>query len=110
MFDSQRYAGLISPEILAAMDRWGQHGYKPGDFLTAVMKNDLMLSMGKADSGNQQALLHICSYVYNELPGSCHGSVEKFEAWQKRHEERRKLAEQFAQQTESEQGEEVKRG
>lgn len=89
MFNSADYVSKIRPEILAAMNRWGQHGYKPGDFLTAVMKNDLMDAMGRADIGNRHALFDICTYVYNELPGSCHGNEEKFETWAEQHRVRR---------------------
>lgn len=77
---SSTYA-VIRRDILDAMDRYGQHHIPLGDFLTAVMANDLMAAIGRADDDNRQVLWNICGYVYNELPSQCHGSPAIVEAW-----------------------------
>jgi hypothetical protein len=40
-----------------------------------------MESFGRADIENKATLFEICSYVYNELPSSCHGSPEIVKEW-----------------------------
>lgn len=73
----------IRPDIKAALDGWAD-GSRPfvGDFLRAVLSNDLMGAVGRADHDNIRVLPAICSYVYMELPGPCHGSPEIVSEWQ----------------------------
>jgi len=52
-----------------------------GDFLYAVLSNDLFEAMGRADENNRAALFDICKYIWNELPSICWGSPEKVRAW-----------------------------
>lgn len=72
-------------DIKASLDRWVSIGCPTGDFLKAVLCNDLMGAMGRADDDNRRDLFAICAYVYNELPGDCHGSPEIVKAWYERH-------------------------
>lgn len=58
-------------------------GVIPGSFLHAVLANDLMEAMGKADIWNRQALFHICAYIWEQLPAGSHGSYETVQAWSK---------------------------
>lgn len=67
----------IRHDIRAALDRYAQEGMLLGDFLTAVVENNLMQALGRADSYNRATIHQICSYIYNELPSTCHGSPEK---------------------------------
>lgn len=87
----------IRPDIREALDAWGT-GERPycGDFLRAVLSNNLMEAVGRADADNLRALPVIASYVYNELPGNCHGSPEIVEAWDRVHRDRL-MAEREAQ-------------
>lgn len=62
-----------------ALERYIVHGIEPGGFLTAVLCNDLMGAMSRADIDNKRAIHDICSWIYNEAPSSCHGSYEKME-------------------------------
>lgn len=71
----------IRADIKEALDSWAACGLLPGDFLTAVLQNDLMEALGRADSYNRATIFQICSYIYNELPSTCHGSPEKVEAY-----------------------------
>ena len=82
---------LRLPEpIYEAIESWIEHGYEPGHFTTAVLCNDLAESIGRADETSLLCLADIVKYVYNEAPGPCWGSKEKFVAWKKMHEERRR--------------------
>lgn len=77
----------------AALDAYANEGVPTGDFLRAVLSDKLMESFGRADAENRRDLFEICDYVYNELPGLCHGSPEKVVAWLRLHAERREKVE-----------------
>ena len=61
-----------------------QHGYMPGGFLTALLCNDLMTAVGRADHWNKQCIADIATFVYNEMPADSWGSYEALEAWCKK--------------------------
>lgn len=69
----------IDKFIIDSLERYSKHGIETGGFLRAVLENDLMLAIGKADSYNRENLHAICIYIYNELPHSIWGSREKVE-------------------------------
>ena len=58
-----------------------EHGIEPGDFLTAVISNDLKGSFAVADEINRDRLFDIVSFFYNEAPMDCWGSRERMAAW-----------------------------
>lgn len=66
------------------IDNYVNHGLEPGGFVRAVLENNLLLSLGKADEENRRDIWEICMYVYNDIPASCHGSPEKVDNWMKR--------------------------
>lgn len=39
-----------------------------------------MGAMGRVDEDNRKDLHKICSYIYNKIPSTCHGSPEKVKA------------------------------
>ena len=71
----------IRQDIKEALDRWGDRGLPPGDFLRAVLENDLMKAMGRADSYNRATIFQITQYVYSKLPSTCWGSPEVVDEW-----------------------------
>lgn len=72
----------IRPDIKQSLDGYAS-GERPfiGDFLRAVLAHDLFESVGRADQDNLEALPAIVGYIYNMLPGNCHGSYEIVDAW-----------------------------
>ena len=66
-----------------SIDRYARERCPTGDFLRAVLENDLMEAVGRADEGNLLCLHEICSYVYNHIPADCHGSREIVKVWLK---------------------------
>lgn len=72
----------ILPEHLrGGMKRYIENGIKPGSFLTAVICNDLVRTLGLADQTSVSCLMDIGNFFYNEAPGPCHGSKEKMDKW-----------------------------
>lgn len=67
---------MIDNFIKDSLKRYVERGIEPGGFLTAVLENDLMGAMGRADAINRANLHNICRYVYNELPSHIWGSRE----------------------------------
>lgn len=54
---------------------------RPGEFLMAVIFNDLRNAVGHADAENLQLLPLYVRWFYNRAPAACHGSPTKFVAW-----------------------------
>jgi hypothetical protein len=81
---------FIIPEHMGeALDEYVDRGRPVGDFLYAVLTNDLFEACGRADMHNAPNLTAYCAWLYNEAPSQCYGSREKVVAWLKRHQEER---------------------
>lgn len=76
------YPGVRS-DVIQSLDDYVNRGWQPGGFITAVLENNLMEALGRADFYNRESIFEICSYVYNELPLNSWGSREKVSAWLK---------------------------
>lgn len=66
---------------LGALDRYLRLGIRPGDFLCAVLENDLKGCMSFGDEDNLAALHPLVMYLYNEIPSFAWGSPKKVESW-----------------------------
>lgn len=73
----------MSDYVKSSLDDWAEIACPVGGFLTAVLENNLVEAMGRADMSNRHSLFSIVTYAYNELPADCWGSKEKVEAWRK---------------------------
>ena len=76
---------ILEPDDLDSITLYVEHGCPPGGFLSAVLANDFMEAVGRADSQNIHRLAAWAAYVYNEIPSSCHGSYEAVRAWTEQH-------------------------
>ena len=61
--------------------RYVKYGEIGGSFLTALLENDFMDIMGKADDKNRRALKNWARFIYNALPSGCWGSREQVIRW-----------------------------
>lgn len=71
----------ISAHMLDALKRYTEKHCPVGDFLTAVLENNLSEAVGKADDYNLRNLPAFVGYLYNEAPSQCWGSKEKVKKW-----------------------------
>ena len=71
----------IPERMMGGLERYFESHIAPGDFLTAVLQNDLMEAMGRADDENIANLPAYAGYLYNEAPSGTYGSVENFNNW-----------------------------
>ena len=58
-----------------------ESGCKPGGFLSAVLSNDLMASLDRADNTSLAVLFAIVSWLHNEVPTACYGSPQRVRSW-----------------------------
>lgn len=72
----------IPPRMMSGLENWVLYGVKPGDFLTAVLENNLINAVSRADSENLKNLPAYAIYCYNELPQGAWGSKAKVDQWE----------------------------
>lgn len=72
---------LLPAAIKGGLDLYAEYGYPVGGFLRAVLSNDFMDAIPRADPESLATIRAIAIYVYNALPGDCHGTREKYNAW-----------------------------
>lgn len=78
---------LIEPRFRESIDAYVATGRPTGGFLAAVLSNDLMDAIGRADAHALDNLPHIVSYIYNAVPNGCWGSRERVREWVRAHRE-----------------------
>jgi hypothetical protein len=66
--------------------RYVEDGTKPGDFMVAVLSNDLVGALERADPINAARIHDWAIWLKWEAPGNCWGSSEKVAAWINRRE------------------------
>lgn len=71
----------LPQSLRGAAYRYVEYGILPGDFLIAVLSNDLKEACARADDDNRNRLFDIVSWFYNEAPSPCWGSPEKVRVW-----------------------------
>lgn len=70
--------GYITRE---ALEYYVNEGLRPGNFLYAVLCNDLREAVAYADPYNYRNIGDIVNYIYHHLPSECWGSPKKVQAW-----------------------------
>tara|TARA_Y100000310_G_scaffold42170_1_gene39435 strand:- start:3001 stop:3273 length:273 start_codon:yes stop_codon:yes gene_type:complete len=72
---------LLPERLRGGVRDYIEEGNPPGGFLTAVIQNDLMGSLRRADGSSRKHLFDIGFFFYNEAPGNCWGTPEIMAAW-----------------------------
>lgn len=71
----------IPAHMMSRLNAYINHGDPVGDFLRAVITNNLKEAVGRADDTNINLLPAYVIYLYNEAPALCWGSQERYDAW-----------------------------
>jgi hypothetical protein len=71
----------IPIRIQVALNRYLTSHIRPGHFLTAVLENNLVDAMSRADEECLTTLRDLVIFIYNEVPSKCWGSPEKVKKW-----------------------------
>lgn len=72
---------LVPRHIHRGLCLWICAGIEPGDFLQALLKNDLKETFARADDINKHAVLSIVTYMYNYAPIGAWGGEKRYEEW-----------------------------
>ena len=67
--------------MISAVDNYLFRRCPPGNFLTALLSNNFIEAVGRADNNNSARLVQWAELLYNELPSACWGSPEKVKSW-----------------------------
>jgi len=73
----------IPKRMMGGITRYIENGIPPGDFLTAIICNDLAQAVSRADDENIANIPAYVGYFHNEAPSGCWGSYEKMGIWMK---------------------------
>lgn len=71
----------IPAHMQEAIRRYVVRGIQPGDFLTAVITNNLRLAVFSADDTNLPLLPLYVRWFHNVPPGACQGSAANMTDW-----------------------------
>lgn len=71
----------MKPQTVESLENYRDYGIPTGDFLSAVLTNDLLRAVHHGDYENLRDLVEIVRYLYNDFPADCWGSKEKVKAW-----------------------------
>lgn len=72
---------LVPYHLLPGLVRYFMDRVLPGDFLAALLRNDLMKAVGHADDTSFAALPRLCQFLHNFAPPQSFGSSAAVTAW-----------------------------
>ncbi|MCK4759329.1 MAG: hypothetical protein KAT69_04740 [Candidatus Aminicenantes bacterium] len=78
---------LIPTHMRYGVEMYVEKGQRPGAFLVAILENNLIESVARADSTNRDHIIEWAKFLYTEMPSRSWGSKEKVEAWIKARKE-----------------------
>lgn len=79
----------IPDQMMDGLLLYVNDGILPGSFMQAVLSNDFVGAVKRADHANMYNLPAYADFLYNRAPEACWGSPEKMQAWAALHAERR---------------------
>jgi len=71
----------LSESLYAGLTRYVEERLPTGSFLRAVLCNDLIGAIGRADSESVGDLQALVSFLFNEVRSDCYGSPEVVDRW-----------------------------
>lgn len=82
---SAKYGDYGLPDYMwHGLQRYLLDGIQPGGFMTAMLGNDLELTVARADEENLEKLGAWVMFLHNEIPAAAWGNPERVELWVKR--------------------------
>lgn len=79
-FDGDEYAA-IPEHTRNALLRYARNHIKAGGFIEALVSNDLMNAVGRADSVHKPIIGECVLWLMNQAPSGCFGSAAKYDEW-----------------------------
>ena len=81
--DAIRY-DMLPMHMREGAQMYIERGICTGNFLLAVLKNDLVGAACQADDVNRECLLDWARWLWNEAPRVCWGTPQRVAEWQER--------------------------
>ncbi|MHA2136002.1 MAG: hypothetical protein ACW99J_19250 [Candidatus Thorarchaeota archaeon] len=81
LYDLPTDYAAIPNRTLRAIRQYVESRRPVGDFVTAVLENNLAGALFQADTENREALDQIVLLVHNRIPSYCHGSKKAVQEW-----------------------------
>lgn len=78
MFDNELFQSLPQAQDLR---EYVEDGRPTNHFLTALVQNDLVMCVGRADKQNLAALKDYVMWLTSYAPGQCYGGDVEVAAW-----------------------------
>lgn len=72
---------VLPAHLHKGLEEYIERGRIPGDFLVAVISNNLMGAFSLADEISKEALNGIVQFMWNAAPSACWGSKELMTRW-----------------------------
>lgn len=72
---------LVPSHLWPGLERYFLDRVEPGQFLVALIRNDLRMAVGLADPASLEALPSLCKFLYNFAPTQSHGSRTIVDKW-----------------------------
>lgn len=79
--ETRAHASALPSYMIPGLMRYLVDRVEPGDFLMAVLENDLRRACERADDVNRATLANYVQFLYNYAPSPAWGSKEKVRAW-----------------------------
>ena len=73
----------IRDQMMEGIENYIKHRQVPGSFLSAIISNDLIGAVGRADDENMKNIPAFVEYFYNNAPPVCWGSEKNMNQWLK---------------------------
>lgn len=74
-------ASRIPKRMHGGIIRYIINSTRPGDFLCAIITNNLKVAFATADDENQDIIKDYIQWFYNHAPGPCWGSEKAMSNW-----------------------------
>ena len=72
---------VLPAHLRRGLEEYIERGHIPGQFLSAVLSNDLMGAFAHGDETSKAALDTIIKFMWNEAPSACWGSKTFMTGW-----------------------------
>ena len=77
----QKAHEMLPGYMIGGLMRYINSGIQPGDFLQAVLKNNLMDAFSMADETNGRMMREWARWLYNYAPSQSFGSTQRYAEW-----------------------------
>lgn len=74
-------ASYVAVELQGGLARYMFDRVRPGGFLQAVLRNDLLEAVNRMEPGSYEVLRGLTAFLYNFAPANSWGSAERVEKW-----------------------------